>query len=272
MWYKRQLLSLATENIFNLSGKAKIYGVVFDLTGTTGNDTFGTHAISNANDCSETYIRFCKFKGQAKRPYIALAPSAVFNSVRVTDNEFVGLLGNGEIRTEFHEVAGRILAASEGNTKITNERIDVSRVASNSVQMRYSGGDIHTLGCFVNLSLSFNKCFEPGYSSVSGHTWFETISVDNYTCEGNRLYQGGRGLSCGSVRTGSFVGNVLTGLYSFGVEQSTSHGVTYTGNTVTDCNNFISDNGATGYTQSSDITVVGNTCLFIHISDPTIPY
>ena len=255
------LLSLATKNIFNLAGKAKIYGITFDLTGTTGSDTFGTVAISNGGDCSETYIRFCKFKGQEKRPYISLSPSAVFNNVRITDNEFVGPYAAGEIKSEFLGGGVRILAGSLGNKNITIERNEFSRIASNSVQMRYSGGDIHTPGCFVNLSLSFNKCFEPGYSSVSGHTWFETISVDNYTCQGNRLYQGGRGLSCGSVRNGSFVGNVLTGLYSFGVEQSTSHGVTYTGNTVTDCNNFISDNGSTGYTQSSDITVVGNTII-----------
>tara|TARA_R100000544_G_scaffold16105_1_gene7634 strand:- start:6198 stop:8075 length:1878 start_codon:yes stop_codon:yes gene_type:complete len=255
------LLSLATENIFNLAGKANICGIVFDLTGTTGNDTFGTVAISNQNDCSETYIRFCKFKGQAKRPYISLSPSAVFNNVAITDNEFVGPYAADEIKTEFLGGGVRILAGSLGNTNITIERNEFSRIASNSVQMRYSGGDIHTPGCFVNLSVSFNKCFEPGFSSVSGHTWFETISVNNYTCHGNRLFGGGRGLSCGTVKSGSFVGNTMTGLYSYGCEMGHSESIVFSDNTLLNCNNFISDNGNTGIAQSSDVTITGNTIV-----------
>ena len=249
-----------TENLMNLQGAGvTITDVFFDMTGTQGVDTLGGVAISSEVDCSDITVSGCGFIGQAKRPYIALSANVVSSNINIENNDFIGPYTPFEIKAEFLGGGVRFLFDQLGNQNININNNRFSRIASNSIQARYSGGDIHTKGCFVNFSVTNNKFFDPGFSSVSGHTWIENISIDNYICTGNIMEGGGRGMSCGDVRGGVLASNTLSGLTSYGCEMGLSDGIEITGNALTDCANLVQDNGNTGDTQSKNIHIHGNT-------------
>lgn len=246
------------KNIFIVAGRFYLEGITFDMTGTTGTDGNGMAAISGNGDMSDSTVKNCRFLNWGARPVIGLNPPNPVRNIEIIENEFIGPLEDQEVVDG--SIGGiRFLVGSVGNKNFKISRNKFSRTA-NGIQMRNSV-DIFTAGTFENVEINDNDFFEAGYDTTIGNTWIETLGIDNYVCEGNRFHTGGRAMSCGAVRNGSFTANTLYNLYSYCCEQSVSSNVVYSGNAAYNCRAFVVDNhdSVEPLPPSTDIHIVGNT-------------